>query len=139
MQPAIAMHCTQLCMQLPALFAYLQPVNSRAHTATHVCWLQLGPMAADRGDAKPDLVADLRAAGDILKRLESAIATIDPKPEGFTAPGAFMMQLLGRAGAPAEQARLLAHMLLTAATTTGSGLDDPILGQAAQQSTASAM
>ena len=96
-------------------------------------------MASDASNVKPDLAADLRAAADILKRLESAIAAINPGPQGFTAPGAFIMQLLGRAGAPAEQARLLAHMLLTAATTAGSGLEDSPAPQAALQGGGSAM
>ena len=68
---------------------------------------------------QPDLAGDLQAAGDILKRLESAIALIKPPEQGFTAPGAYLMQLLGRVGASARQCRLLAHMLLTASTTGG--------------------
>ena len=68
---------------------------------------------------KPDLVGDLQAAGDILKRLESAIAAVRPPEQGVTAPGAYLMQLLGSVGAPAKQCRMLAHMLLTAATSGG--------------------
>ena len=68
---------------------------------------------------KPDLAGDLQAAGDILKRLESAIAAVRPPEQGVTAPGAYLMQLLGSVGAPAKQCRMLAHMLLTAATSGG--------------------
>ena len=39
---------------------------------------------------KPDLAGDLAAAAEIPKRLESAIAAINPGPQGYTAPGALV-------------------------------------------------
>ena len=100
----------------------LQESDSPRYQAAHV---QAGTMASTD---RPDLAADLRAASDILKRLESAIAAVKPSAQGFTAPGAYLMQLLGSVGAPAKQCRMLAHMLLTASTTGGEASSGPSSG-----------
>ena len=82
----------------------------------------------------PNITADLTALQRMLCSLEAGIAAVRPGKAGFTQPGRFLWQLLGRAGISQEACPLMVMLLVTAGELlTSQGADDAALGRCAGQ------
>ena len=84
--------------------------------------------AADPGmGTDPNITADLTALQHLLASLEGAIAAVKPGKEGFTAPGKYLWQLLGRARITIDGCPLMVMLMVTAAELlTNNGREEPV-------------
>ena len=74
---------------------------------------------------EPNITADLTALQRLLTALEGAIALVRPGKDGFTAPGKYLWQLLGKAGITLEGCPLMVMLMATAAEVlTNNGQED---------------